>query len=125
MADVKICNLDLIAPVQKRELIIGGTHFEVEPLTVARFIEFMQVRQKIADDTSLEEGFKLMKEMVRSAIPSMSEELIESLPINQLQLVVSFINDEIPEEILSGEALKNNDKKEEKEGATAETDSGN
>lgn len=125
MADVKICNLDLIAPVQKRELILGGKTYQVEPLSVQMYIEFTQLRQKIDADSTIEEGLKMTREMIKAAVPEMTDEIIDKLSLPHLQLIVAFINDEIPEEVLSGEALKNNDKKEEKEGATAETDSGN
>ena len=125
MADVKICNLDLIAPVQKRELILGGKTYQVEPLSVQMYIEFTQLRQKIDADSTIEEGLKMTREMIKAAVPEMTDEIIDKLSLPHLQLIVAFINDEIPEEVLSGEALKNNNKKEEKEGATAETDSGN
>ena len=37
MADVKVCNLDLIAPITKRELVLNGAKYAVEPLTVEKF----------------------------------------------------------------------------------------
>lgn len=125
MPDVKICNLDLIAPIQKRELVLGGKTYEVEPLSVQMYIEFTQLRQKIGNDSGIEEGVALTKKMIKSAIPSMTDDVIDRLTLAHLQLIVAFINDEIPDEVLSGEALKKNEKEEEKEGATAENNQGN
>ena len=128
MADIKICNLDLIAPVKKRELVIGGKTFAVEPLTVAKFIEMNQLRQSINDKSSLEEGLNLMKKMVRASVPEMTEEFMDTLPLGHLQLIVSFINDEIPDEVLNAKAQENKKKEEEKEeeeGSEAEDKSGN
>lgn len=125
MPDVKICNLDLIAPIQKRELVLGGATYEVEPLSVQMYIEFTQLRQKIGNDSGIEEGVALTKKMIKSAIPAMTDDIIDRLTLAHLQLIVAFINDEIPDEVLSGEALKKNEKEEEKEGATAENNQGN
>lgn len=125
MPDVKICNLDLIAPIQKRQLVLGGKTYGVEPLSVQMYIEFTQLRQKIGDDSGIEEGVALTKKMIKSAIPSMTDDVIDRLTLAHLQLIVAFINDEIPDEVLSGEALKKNEKEEEKEGATAENNQGN
>ena len=124
MSEVKICNLDLIAPIQKRELVLGGMTYEVEPLSVQMYIEFTQLRQKIGTDSGIEEGVALTKKMIKSAIPAMTDDIIDRLTLAHLQLIVAFINDEIPDEVLSGEALKNQNK-EEKEGATAENKQGN
>ena len=124
MSEVKICNLDLIAPIQERELVLGGMTYEVEPLSVQMYIEFTQLRQKIGADSGIEEGVALTKKMIKSAIPAMTDDIIDRLTLAHLQLIVAFINDEIPDEVLSGEALKNQNK-EEKEGATAENKQGN
>ena len=125
MPDVKICNLDLIAPIQKRKLVLGGATYEVEPLSVQMYIEFTQLRQKIGNDSGIEEGVALTKKMIKSAIPAMTDDIIDRLTLAHLQLIVAFINDEIPDEVLSGESLKKNEKEEEKEGATAENNQGN
>ena len=127
MPDVKICNLDLIAPVQKRELILNGKTYEVEPLSVAKFIEFNQIRQKVGSGDSLEEGLKLMKEMIKAGIPSMTDQVMDAMSLAHLQLVVAFINDEIPDDVLNGKASEKNDKNEEEqeEGDKAENESGN
>lgn len=123
----KVCNLDLIAPVQKRELVINGKTFEVEPLSVQMFIEFNQMRQSLTDEKAgIEQGLLITKKMIKKAIPTMPEKLIDGMSINHLQLVVAFINDEIPDEVLKREAHENkNDKEEKEEGANAETESGN
>lgn len=127
MADVKICNLDAIAPIQKRKLILNGQEYEVEPLSVKKFIEFSQIRQKISAEPSIEEGLDLARGMIASAIPSMPSEVMDAMTINHLQLVIAFINDEIPEDVLKGQSPKNTKKKakEEQEGDKAENKSGN
>lgn len=127
MADVKICNLDAIAPIQKRKLILNGQEYEVEPLSVKKFIEFAQIRQKINADASLNEGLDLAREMIKSAIPSMPPEVMDAMTIPHLQLIIAFINDEIPEDVLNGETSKKNNKKvkAKEEGANAEDKSGN
>ena len=126
MAEMKICNLDLIAPVQKRQLVLNGNAYEVEPLTVQKFIEFTQLQQSIKAETSITEGLAIMKKIIHAAIPSMSEDIMDRMTVSHLQLVVAFIRDEIPDEILNGKSPKNSKKKAEKEeeGDKAEDKSG-
>lgn len=116
--NVKICNLDLIAPITKRELVIGGTSYEVEPLSVMKFIEFAKARQGLSASTSIEDAVKVMMELIVSAIPSMDKAVLEALPIMQLQTVLAFVADEIPDEALTprvaGEKAPNADKADEK-----------
>lgn len=127
MADVKICNLDVIAPVQKRKLVMNGHEYDVEPLSVKKFIEFTQIRQKINAEASIDEGLELAREMIKSAIPSMPSDVMDGITIPHLQLIIAFINDEIPEDVLKGQSPKNTKKKvkEEQEGDKAENKSGN
>ena len=105
--NVKVCNLDLIAPVHKRELVIGDKHYDVVPLTVQKFIEFTKAREGITASSSLEDGVKLMMKLIESAVPDLEEELLNAMTLNQLQTIVAFINDEIPDEVLTkGEAAE-------------------
>ncbi len=124
--NVKICNLDLIAPITKRELVINNVTYEVEPLSVLKFIEFAKARQGLSASTSIEDAVKVMMELIVSAIPSMDRKVLESLPIMQLQTVLAFVADEIPDEALkpkvAGEKAEDADKADEKapEGGDAE-----
>ena len=55
--------------------------------------------------------------MIREAVPSLSENEIKSFPINRLQLILAFVNDEIPDEVLKGDKNKNNKEEEAKDNA--------
>lgn len=117
--NVKICNLDLIAPITKRELVIGDKTYAVEPLSVMKFIEFAKARQGLSATTSIEDAVKVMMELIMGAIPTMEREVLEALPIIQLQTVLAFVADEIPDEALTpkvaGEAVKVDEKASEGE----------
>ena len=110
--NVKICNLDLIAPITKRELVIGDKTYRVKPLSVKKFIELTKMRQSVTAETSLEDAVKMMIDMVSGMVVGLEREVIESLPFAQLQTIVAFINGEIPDEdlepkkpLVAGEAV--------------------
>ncbi len=120
MAVTKICNLDLIAPVAPRQIVLSGVSYDVLPLSVAKFIEFGQMREKISASSSVEEGLKLTMALIKAAIPSLPDDVLNSMSLGHLQLVVAFINDEIPEEVLAGKPVE-----ETAESAEQETAQGN
>ena len=119
MAVTKICNLDLIAPVAPRQIVLSGVSYDVLPLSVAKFIEFGQMREKISASSSVEEGLKLTMALIKAAIPSLPDDVLNSMSLGHLQ-VVAFINDEIPEEVLAGKPVE-----ETAESAEQETAQGN
>lgn len=101
MSDLKICNLDVIAPIQPRQLVVGGKEYAVEPLTTARFVELNQSRQSLAKIDSIEESLKAMIVLIRKFIPKIPEKTLEMMSIQQLQLTLAFVADEIPESVLN------------------------
>lgn len=109
MSEVKICNLDVIAPVQKRELILGGKTFEVLPLSVERFIEITIKRREVMETNDLTKGFEITKEAIRLAIPSFDDEVFKLLSMEQMGLIMDFILDTLPEDKLVKEEAKKNE----------------
>lgn len=116
MENVKICNLDILAPVQKRQIILGGQSYPVETLTVNSFIEFNKARLDISKSNGLEEGFKMAQALIKSMVPTISQEVLDALTPAQLSKLIAFIGDEIPDDELSGKTTE--------EAANAETNEG-
>ena len=114
MSEAKICNLDVIAPIQKRELILGGVSYEVLPLSVERFIEITMKRREMMEAKSLEKGFEVAKEAIRLAIPNFSDEVFALISMEQMGLIMDFILDTLPEDKLqnNGEQQKEPEKAE-------------
>ena len=104
MENVKICNLDILAPVQKRQIILGGQTYPVETLTVNSFIEFNKARLDISKN-SLEEGFKMAQALIKSMVPAISQEVLDALTPAQLSKLIAFIGDEIPDDEISGKTM--------------------
>ena len=84
-----------------------------------KFIEFAKARQGLSATTSIEDAVKVMMELIMGAIPTMEREVLEALPIIQLQTVLAFVADEIPDEALTpkvaGEAVEADEKASEGE----------
>lgn len=117
MSNVKICNLDVIAPVQPRELVINGASYKVVPLTVGRFIELNQMRQNMGKTSTIEESLKEVMKLIKVGVPEISQEVLDSMSVAQLQLVLSFIYDEIPESVLNkSQETETEEKSEDSEG---------
>lgn len=101
MSEMKICNLDIIAPVQKRQLILGGKEYEVLPLSVERFIELQLKRQEMVKSADLEKTFAIAKDMIKVAIPSLEDEIFSLLTMEQMSYLTDFILDNLPDEKLA------------------------
>lgn len=101
MSEMKICNLDVIAPVQKRQLILGGKEYEVLPLSVERFIELQLKRQEMVKSADLEKTFAIAKDMIKVAIPSLEDEIFSLLTMEQMSYLTDFILDNLPDEKLA------------------------
>lgn len=114
MSNVKICNLDLIAPVQNRELRIAGQSYEVLPLSIERFIELQQLRQSVSVDDDVIVSIEKFKQAIKSSVPSIPDEILGAFTVEQLQVVVAFVFDEIPDSVLNPKPKK---KAKEAEGA--------
>lgn len=115
MSDVKICNLDVIAPVQQRELVLNGKTFEIKPLSVQLYIKLKQYQVEMAKSTKFDEGYEISKKAIKAACPSFDDSLFDMLTMQQLSMIMAFIIDELPDEKLKAEAPEQatNDKKDE------------
>ena len=92
MENVKICNLDILAPVQKRQIILGGQTYPVETLTVNSFIEFNKARLDISKN-SLEEGFKMALDIIRLHLDGKTDQEIAAILCLRTDYVRQFLVD--------------------------------
>lgn len=118
MSNLKICNLDVIAPVQKRELVLSGKTYEVLPLSVERFIDLQMKRQEMVQSTDLAKTFEIAKSMIKVAIPTLEDNVFSLLTMEQMSYLTDFILDNLPDDKLVSES----EKKAEPEKAKPEKD---
>lgn len=118
MSNLKICNLDVIAPVQKRELVLSGKTYEVLPLSVERFIDLQTKRQEMVQSTDLAKTFEIAKSMIKVAIPTLEDNVFSLLTMEQMSYLTDFILDNLPDDKLVSES----EKKAEPEKAKPEKD---
>lgn len=118
MSNLKICNLDIIAPVQKRELVLSGKTYEVLPLSVERFIDLQMKRQEMVQSTDLAKTFDIAKSMIKVAIPTLEDNVFSLLTMEQMSYLTDFILDNLPDDKLVSES----EKKAEPEKAKPEKD---
>lgn len=118
MSNLKICNLDIIAPVQKRELVLSGKTYEVLPLSVERFIDLQMKRQEMVQSTDLAKTFDIAKSMIKVAIPTLEDGVFSLLTMEQMSYLTDFILDNLPDDKLVSES----EKKAEPEKAKPEKD---
>lgn len=118
MSNLKICNLDIIAPVQKRELVLNGETYEVLPLSVERFIDLQMKRQEMVQSTDLAKTFDIAKSMIKVAIPTLEDNVFSLLTMEQMSYLTDFILDNLPDDKLVSES----EKKAEPEKAKPEKD---
>lgn len=100
-ANIKICNLDVIAPVAKRELVLNGKTYEVKPATVARFIELSQLKKKQQESKDIESAIEIARTIIKKWVPEIDDNMLEQITMEQMQLIFAFISDELPEDMLA------------------------
>lgn len=98
----KLLNIDTIAPKETREIILGGEHYQLNVTSVENFLEIAKFEKKLSENQELEGQIKLIVDLINQFIPKLSKEQLMSLDVRQLRLIVEFIKDEIPEEMLEG-----------------------
>lgn len=88
---MKVLNLDKIGKKEQRTLNIGGTAYLVNEMTVANFIETTRAAEKITVETSLAEQIEATIAMILRSVPTISQEVLNVLTLEQLQTIVAFV----------------------------------
>lgn len=101
MGNLKICNLEMVAPTLNRQLVVGDKTFEVKTMTVEDFIELNLLRQQIGE-ADMKEGLELMIKLVQYSVPGLPVEVVRNMSLAQLQIVIRFIFDELSDDELKG-----------------------
>lgn len=113
MSEVKLLNLDDVAPIQ-RVVQIKGVEYEVADQTVGQMAERLQLTKKI--DMEAPEGFiEMLRITAQNILPSAPKSVIDGLTPEQITRLVQFINDRELQESAARMA-----EEQEKAGATEE-----
>lgn len=88
---MKMLNIDKVVPKEKKELNIGGTSYVVEPMTVANFVKTTQAADDLGENASVGEQVAATIDMVKRSVPTLPQEILDQLSLEQLQTIVAFI----------------------------------
>lgn len=101
----KVLNLDDVAAPPKQFVYQGETH-EVKQLSVAGYMEVTKIIEKVQEQAEAEtddnvmselEQFGMMKRVIQLTVPTMTDELINSMTLPQLMALSEFVK-EVEEE---------------------------
>lgn len=85
----KLLDLNAIAPA-KKEVLLGEKTFTILPLTVGLFAVAQQYQNSDIEAKSPVEQLEAGIQIVRKLIPSMTEEEIQTLPLESVQAIIVF-----------------------------------
>jgi hypothetical protein len=88
---MKVLNLDKVAPMQQRKLVLAGVSHVVNEMTVANFIETTRVAEKMANETSVATQIEETVEMIIRTVPTATKEVLGTLSLEQLHVIAAFI----------------------------------
>ena len=103
MSDVKLLNLDELAPV-RRSVTFGGKTYRVKEMTVEHFIEMNQLAEELEKsgaDTP-EAQVKATARSIALSLEDCEEAVVRKLHIEQLAVLSRFIRNELTPEDASG-----------------------
>ena len=88
---MKVLNLDKFASSEKRQLVIAGTSYPVEEMTVENFIETTRAAEALAGETSIAKQIEATCDMIFRSVPTIDKTVLGKLSLEQLQTIVSFV----------------------------------
>ena len=88
---MKLLNIDTVSPKENRELQIGGMSYPVLPMTVGNFVKTTQAAEELGDDASIAAQVSATIDMVKRSVPSLPQEALEQLSLEQLQTIIAFV----------------------------------
>lgn len=100
---MKVLNLDKLTKKEGRELVIFGTTYAVDGMTVANFIETTRAAEALAGETSLVKQVEATIEMIARSVPSINKAELQKLELAQLQAIVAFVRGDEVEGVESSE----------------------
>lgn len=89
----EMLNLDQFAPVKKSVTILGKK-YDVLDMTVDVFIKVVTASKNIKDDASEVEHLKASLEMIKFYIPTIEEEVLQTLSFIQVEALSQFVRGE-------------------------------
>jgi hypothetical protein len=95
---VKILNLDELQQSTKT-VKLGGVEYKVLDMTVEQFIESTAASIRLKDEKDPVKQLKETVALIRRAIPDAPADKVNSLQINQLEVLMNFINSS-PEQVV-------------------------
>ena len=93
---MKILNLDDYAKIT-RTVTVNGVTYEIAEMSVADFIETTKDAESLEKSTRFSDQIELTVKVAARTIPSMPEEVIRSLRVDQLVVLSKFLRNELVE----------------------------
>ncbi|WP_354734411.1 hypothetical protein [Acinetobacter nosocomialis] len=93
---MKLLNLDpLVKSVQKRLILVDGVEHEICSLNVEQFLLVVDETKDIAEKSekgefTIADEVRLTMKVVAFAVPTLSEDQIKALKLDQLQAIAAF-----------------------------------
>lgn len=87
---MKVLNLDKLAVAQRRQLVIDGTKYAIEEMTVSNFIETTKAAERLVGASILEQ-VEATVDLVLRSVPTVSREVLSAMKLETLQAVVAFV----------------------------------
>lgn len=110
----KLLNIDTIAPLAEKEIILNGKKYAVKETSVQLFLEIVEFEKQNANIETVQEQIEAMIALIRKFIPDIPEEVLLQATVAQLGTIVRFIRNDIDEEPTENEKVE----AEAKEGTT-------
>lgn len=97
----KLLNIDTIAPLADREIVLNGEHYKVKETSVQLFLEVAEFEKKNANIDSLQGQVQAMIDLIKKFIPDLPEEVLMRATLDQLGLMVRFIRNDVDDDELN------------------------
>lgn len=110
----KLLNIDTIAPLVKKEIILNRKKYAVKATSVQLFLEIAEFEKQTANIDTVQEQIGAMIALIRKFIPDISEEVLLQASAVQLGTIIRFIRNDADEESTEDEKVE----AEVKEGTT-------
>lgn len=104
---MKILNIDAYA-APKRALTLGGVNYDVVDLSVEAFMANIKLAQEIeakGQMTPLEQVEHAVK-MIKNSVPTLPEQLIKRLSIEQMGMVLDFVRGDLDQKLTESGTVK-------------------
>lgn len=103
MAKTKYLNLDEVQPPVSKVLTIKGKSYEMVDLTVGAMVENLRLAEKMeGNNAPLHEQIELMVRLISNVFPSVPEDVLRGLSLDQLTRVVEFAQSSVEDVAAEG-----------------------